>query len=118
MADMPESVEKYANSRNPLTGKKSYFLDVTGPANGRDLSVVSFTAVERMGEPYRITMELTHQGGLARGDYLGRDATFRIDPADGSGPRVFAGCVTRFSKLKTTKDFSSYRIVVEAHLAR
>ena len=101
-----------------MTGRQSHFLDVTGPANSRDLSVVSFNAVERMGEPYRITIELTHPERLARGDYLGRDAAFRIDPADGAGPRVFSGYITRFSRLKTTKDFNSYEVVVESHMAR
>ncbi|MGB8421743.1 type VI secretion system Vgr family protein [Paraburkholderia sp.] len=118
MTDLPGSVEKYANGLTALTGRQSYFLDVTGPANGRELSVVSFKAAERMGEPYRIIIELTHPDSLTRGDYLNRDATFTIDPADGSEPRVFAGCITRFSGTKTTKDFSSYRIVVEAHVAR
>ncbi|MFM0456468.1 type VI secretion system tip protein VgrG [Paraburkholderia sediminicola] len=118
MTDLPGSVEKYANGLTALTGRQSYFLDVTGPANSRELSVVSFKAAERMGEPYRIIIELTHPESLAREDYLNRDATFTIDPADGSEPRVFAGCITRFSRTKTTKDFSSYRIVVEAHIAR
>ena len=101
-----------------LTGRQSYHLDVQGPANGIALSVVSFEAVERMGEPYRISIELTHPDDLPRADYLGRDATFTIDAADGGEPRTFCGCITRFSKLKTTADFSSYRIVVEAHIAR
>jgi type VI secretion system secreted protein VgrG len=118
MSDLLENAGKFANSLKALTGRQSYFLDVTGPANGRELSVVSFSAVERIGEPYCVTIELTHPETLARGDYLGRDATFTIDASDGSEPRVFAGCITRFSKTKTTKDFSSYRIVVEAHVAR
>jgi type VI secretion system secreted protein VgrG len=118
MADLLKNVGTYAKDPKATTGRQSCFLDVTGPANGRELSVVSFKAVERMGEPYRITIELTHPDSLTRGDYLNRDATFTIDPADGSEPRVFAGCITRFSRTKTTKDFSSYRIVVEAHIAR
>ena len=101
-----------------LTGRQSYHLDVQGAANGIALSVVSFEAVERMGEPYRISIELTHPSDLQRADYLSRDATFTIDAADGAQPRTFCGCITRFSKLKTTADFSSYRIVVEAHIAR
>ena len=101
-----------------ITGRQSYHLDVIGPANGMALSVVSFEAIERMGEPYRITIELTHPEELARADYLGRDANFSIDSADGAEPRKFCGCITEFSKLKTTADFSSYRIVVEAHIAR
>jgi type VI secretion system secreted protein VgrG len=102
------------------TGRQSYFLGVTGSANSRELSVVSFKAVKRIGEPYRITVDLTHPDPdrLVRGDYLGKDAAFTIASADESVPRTFAGCVTSFSKTKTTKDFTSYRIVVEAHIAR
>lgn len=101
-----------------VTSRQPYHLDVEGPANGIALSVVSFEAVERMGEPYRISIELTHPDDLLRDNYLGRDATFTIDAGDGAEPRTFCGCITRFSKLKTTADFSSYRIVVEAHIAR
>ena len=101
-----------------LTGRQSYHLDVQGPANGIALSVVSFEGVERMGEPYRFSIELTHPAHLQRADYLGCDATFTIDAADGVESRTFCGCITRFSKLKTTADFSSYRIAVEAHIAR
>jgi type VI secretion system secreted protein VgrG len=118
MADLLKGLVIDAASRVGLTGRQSYFLDVTGPANSRELSVVSFTAVERLGEPYRITIELTHTESLARGDYLGHDAAFTIAPVDGTEPRVFSGCITRFSKTKTTKDFSSYELVVEAHIAR
>ena len=118
MTDLLGTVESYAKNLKVVTGRQAYFLDVTGSANNRELSVVSFTAVERMGDSYRVTIELTHPESLVRGDYLGRDATFRIDAADGREPRVFAGCITRFSKTKTTKDFSSYSIVVEAHIAR
>ena len=118
MVDLNARVREYGAALSGVTGRQSYFLDVPGTGNAKDLSVVSFEAVERMGEPYRVSIELTHPDSLSRADYLGRDATFTIDPADGSEPRVFAGCITRFSKTKTTKDFSSYRIVVEAHIAR
>ena len=109
------------------SSQPSYFLDVTGPANTQALSVVSFEAVERMGSAYRIVIELTHPEVLAREDYLGRDARFTIAPgvtddfAVGSSPstsRVFNGCITGFSQIKTTRDFSAYRLVVEAHIAR
>ncbi len=110
--------EPGTTAREAPTGRQSYFLDVAGAANARDLSVVSFEAVERMGEPYRITIELTHPDELSRSDYLGRDASFRIGAADGTARRRFSGCITRFSKTRTTKDFGRYRFVVEAHIAR
>lgn len=101
-----------------LTGRQSYHLEVIGSADGLALSVVSFEAVERMGEPYRITIELTHEGELQRSDFLGQDANFTIDAADGGEPRKFCGCITAFSRVKASADFTAYRIVVEAHIAR
>ncbi|GAB3626082.1 Actin cross-linking toxin VgrG1 [Pandoraea terrae] len=118
MNELQGGVERRAQDFGRLTGRQSYFLDVPSAATAKDLSVVSFEAVERMGQPYRITLTLTHPDALSRDEYLGRDGTFSIAPADGTEPRVFSGCITQFSKTKTTKDFSSYRIVVEAHIAR
>ena len=95
-----------------------YHLDVPGTDSAQALSVVSFEAIERLGEPYRITIELTHPDELARADYLGKDAAFSIDSDEGREPRKFSGCITGFSKLKATEDFTAYQVVVEAHVAR
>lgn len=118
MVEQLEKRESAAAGRQVPIGQQSYFLEVLGAAHDKAPSVVSFEAVEKMGEPYRITIDLTHPDALARGDYLGRDAIFTLASADGTEPRKFSGCITRFSKLKTTNDFSAYRVVVEAHLAR
>jgi len=118
MAELLDRRGSVESGYKALTGQQHYFLEVMGPANGVALSVVSFEAVEKIGEPYRITIDLTHPHVLARGDYLGRDAVFTIDPVDLTEPRKFSGCITRFSQVKTSKDFTAYRIVVEAHIAR
>ncbi|WP_063825926.1 type VI secretion system Vgr family protein [Paraburkholderia caribensis] len=99
------------------TGRQAYFLDVPGTASASQLSVVSFEAVEKLGEPWRVTIRLTHPEGLLRADYLGKDAVFSIVPVDGDR-RTFSGWLTHFTKLKTTHDFSSYEMVVEAHFAK
>ncbi|WP_301288212.1 type VI secretion system Vgr family protein [Ralstonia chuxiongensis] len=109
------SVERVVRA---VTGRQPYRLDVPGTQSAQALSVVSFEAIERLGEPYRITIELTHPDELVRADYLGKDATFSIDSDDGREPRKFSGCITGFSKLKATADFTAYQIVVEAHVAR
>jgi len=109
------SVERVVRA---LAGRQPYHLDVPGTESAQALSVVSFEAIERLGEPYRITIELTHPDELVRADYLGKDATFSIDSDDGCEPRKFCGCITGFSKLKATADFTAYQIVVEAHVAR
>ncbi len=74
--------------------------------------------MERLGEPYQVTVRLTHPLELDRADYLGRNATFVIDPADGSEPRKFAGWITEFSKTRQTADFCAYEMVVEPLAAR
>ncbi|WP_432258834.1 type VI secretion system Vgr family protein [Cupriavidus sp. TMH.W2] len=101
-----------------LTGRQAYFLEVPGTASAAALSVVSFEAVERLGEPYTVTIQLTHPLDLDRADYLGKEATFLIDPADGTEPRKFSGCILQFSKIRQTPDFCGYQIVLEPLIAR
>jgi len=100
-----------------LAGAQYYHVTVLGTANAALLSVVSFEAVEALGEPYRITIQLTHPQQLDRADYLGRDASFSI-AAGLHAPRIFAGCITHFNKLKQTHDFHSYEFVIEPLVAR
>nr|WP_245763395.1 type VI secretion system Vgr family protein [Paraburkholderia diazotrophica] len=99
------------------TGRQAYFLDVPGIEGAGALSVVSFEATERLGEPYRITLRLTHPDALSRADYLGRNATLSI-VTEHAQRRTFAGWITRFARLKTTRDFTSYELAVEAHVAK
>ncbi len=101
-----------------MTGRQSYFMEVPTAATALGLSVVSYEATERLGEPYVVTVQLTHPLELDRAHYLGRDAAFVIDPADGSEPRKFAGCITRFAKTRQTRDFAAYEMVVEPLVAR
>ena len=87
MTDPDEQRRTYGSAPfKGLTGRQAYFLEVPGTASAADLSVVSFEAVERMGEPYTVTILLTHPLPLDRADYLGKDATFLIDPGDGTRP--------------------------------
>ncbi|CAG9173562.1 hypothetical protein LMG23992_02486 [Cupriavidus laharis] len=96
-----------------VTGRQAYFLDVTGAPSASGLSVVSFRAVERLGEPYEVTVQLTHPLELDRAEYLTRPAAFVIQTADGSEPRRFAGRITGFAKTRQTRDFCAYEIVVQ-----
>jgi len=99
-------------------GQQSYFLKVPGAETAVGLSVVSFEAVEKLGAPYVVTVQLTHPLELERASYLGKPATFEIDPGDGTEPRKFAGCITQFSKTARTQDFHGYQMVVEPLVAR
>jgi type VI secretion system secreted protein VgrG len=114
---MAEGFEDDGLRLNGLTGKQSYFLEVPDSASASWLSVVSFAATERLGEPYCVTIRLTHPIRLTRTDYLGKDATFSIVPEDIDGRR-FAGWITGFIELKTTRDFTSYEFVLEAHFSK
>ncbi|VWB61594.1 Rhs element Vgr protein [Burkholderia lata] len=105
-----------------ITGRQSYFLEVPGAPRAQDLSIVSFVLDERLGEPYRIELILTSPVSLARDDYLNRPATFTIEPPEtgwlNGAMRTFAGCVTAFGQVRMTRDFVSYRVVVEPFVAR
>ncbi|WP_231906847.1 type VI secretion system Vgr family protein [Cupriavidus sp. D384] len=97
---------------------QSYRLEVPAAPTAIALSVVSFKAVESLGKPYQVTVQLTHPLELDRADYLNRPATFVIDPGDGSEPRRFAGWIPAFSKTRQTRDFHGYEMVVEPPVTR
>ncbi len=119
MADVVSRGKLSSASARWITGRQSYRLEVRQAPSTDGLSIVSVEAVERLGEPYRITLELTSDVELNRADYLGRDATFTIEPPpDGGEVRTFNGCITRLTRTRKTRDFCAYRIVVEAHIAR
>jgi type VI secretion system secreted protein VgrG len=102
-----------------ITGRQSYFLKVHGAPDTDGLSIFSVHVCEKLGEPYRITLELTAKTELKRADYLGKFATFTIEPPPGGGePRTFDGCLMRFTRTKKTRDFCAYKVVVSSTLAR
>jgi type VI secretion system secreted protein VgrG len=103
--------------RRHVTGGQTYFVDVPGTESAAELSVVSFNATERMGEPNTLRIVLTHPLQLARADYLNRDAAFTIVP-DGGMPRKFSGYIERFSTIQTTNDFTKYEVVLKSHFGR
>jgi type VI secretion system secreted protein VgrG len=100
-----------------ISGRQTYFLEVPGTDSATALSVVSFGATEKMGQPNVLTIVLTHPRQLARADYLNRDAVFRIVP-DAGAQRKFSGYIERFSTIQTTKDFVKYEVVLKSHFAR
>ncbi|MDE1180308.1 type VI secretion system Vgr family protein [Paraburkholderia sp.] len=104
-----------------LNGRQSYFVDMPSNESAKSCSVISFEVVEKIGEPYRVTIQLSHSHALRGEDYLGKDAAFVIaSPLDDVShrPRRFSGCVTSFSRTAVTRDESRYELVIEAHLAR
>lgn len=110
MADLQDALQA-------VPGQQPYHLIVAGAADSAELSVVSFTATEKMGAPIEVRVTLPHPLQLARADYLKRDASFSIKADDGT-LRRFSGFIARFSTLQTTKDLVKYEIVLRSHLAR
>ncbi|XQU73477.1 hypothetical protein EPAKOI_001198 [Cupriavidus sp. H18C2] len=49
-----------------VTGRQAYRLEVLGAPSAAGLSVVSFEATERLGEPYSVNVRLTHPMALDR----------------------------------------------------
>jgi hypothetical protein len=97
---------------------QAYHVDVPSAANAKDISVVSYSAREGMASPYEIGIEFTHRELLSRADYLGRDGHFTISAEDSTEPRVYRGIVVQFKRIKKTKDFFSYPIVIASQMAR
>ncbi|MEM5314462.1 type VI secretion system tip protein VgrG [Paraburkholderia sp. JHI869] len=102
---------------NAVSGRQAFHLDVPGTDAAAALSVVSFTATEKMGEPNVVQIELTHPQQLLRADFLSRDAVFSIKADDGT-MRKFSGFIARFSTVKTTHDFTQYEVEIQSHLGR
>ncbi|MCG5079083.1 type VI secretion system Vgr family protein [Paraburkholderia tagetis] len=117
MANLYDETREFVSNLTAIFGRQAYFLEVPGTDSAAQLSVVSFEASERMGEPSVVRVVMTHPRELARADYLSRDAVFRIVPDDGVQKR-FSGYIERFSTVQTTKDFRKYEIVLKSHIGR
>jgi type VI secretion system secreted protein VgrG len=117
MASLYDETGILVRSLTAVPGRQAYFLDVPGTDSAAQLSVVSFDAFEKMGEPSTVCIVLTHPDQLARADYLSRDAVFRIVPDDGV-LKMFSGYIERFSTVQTTRDFRKYEVVLKSHFGR
>jgi type VI secretion system secreted protein VgrG len=117
MASLYDEGKKFVSSLTAIPGRQAYFLDVPGTHSAAQLSVVEFSATEKMGEPNEMRIVATHPQQLPRTDYLNRDAVFSIVPDDGVAKK-FSGYIERFSTIQTTKDFTKVEIIVKSHLGR
>ena len=100
-----------------IPGRQAFHLNVPGTGSAAALSVVSFTATEKMGAASEVRIVATHPQQLPRTDYLNLDAVFTIVPDDGV-PRKFSGFIERISNVKSSKDLSQYEIVLKSHFGR
>ncbi|AOJ15181.1 type VI secretion system tip protein VgrG [Burkholderia vietnamiensis] len=117
MSNLFDGARRFVSDLTGVSGRQAYFFEVPGTESAVALSVVSVTAVERIGYPTEVQVVLTHPLQLARIDYLNRDAVCTIVPDD-VVPRRFSGFIERFSTLQTTADFTKYEIVLKSHFAR
>ncbi len=62
--------EGFSVACKALAGRQAYFLEVPGAATAAALSAVPLEAVERIGVPHEVTVQLTHPLELDRADYL------------------------------------------------
>ncbi|WP_211709307.1 contractile injection system protein, VgrG/Pvc8 family, partial [Paraburkholderia aspalathi] len=95
---------------------KNSVIEVFGAERISDISVVSYRAVEKMGQSYRVDIVAACPQKLTRDVILGHEAKFRLVPDDGGEPVVYWGRITGFAHTKTTKDLSSYELVLKAHI--
>ena len=106
-------------------GLQPYHLDVPGTASAPGFDVVEFTGVEETGAPTSCKITLTHAvADLSRADFLTKTATFFIRPPAlagvslSAGPgRRFQGVITQFNQLSSSRDQTTYEIVLESRLA-
>ncbi|SAL17011.1 Rhs element Vgr protein [Caballeronia udeis] len=118
MAETNQTAGLQRSHDSRVKSLQTYHVDVPSAANAKDISVVSYSAREGMASPYEITIEFTHPELLSRADYLGRDGHFAITAEDSAEPRVYRGIVAKFKRIKKTKDFFSYTIVITSQMAR
>ncbi|GAA0838864.1 hypothetical protein [Cupriavidus pauculus] len=104
--------------RAGLAVRQAYFLEGPSTASAKALPVLSFEAVQRLREPYDVTVQPTHPLMLDRADQLDRDDMFLIDRSDGSEACRLAGRITRFLQTRQTQHLHGYEIVIELPLAR
>ena len=83
-----------------LPGREAYHLDVPGTPSAAALSVVSFVATEKIGEPNAVRIVLTHPLALAPADYLNRDAMLSTAPDDGFLKYKHGQCLPRGKPVK------------------
>lgn len=107
---------------NPL---QPYHLDVPGAVTAPGFDVVEFNSVEKIGAPTLCKITLTHAlADLSRADFLTKTATFSIRPPTLAGVRLpagpgrcFQGVITQFNQLASSRDQTTYEIVLESRLA-
>ncbi len=117
MASLFDDARSMVADLKIMPGRQAYHLDVPATDSAAEVSVVSYTAKEKMGAANELVIAFTHPRRLGRDEYLNQGATFSIVTDDGT-VRKYTGHISRFSAVKTTGDFTRHEIVLKSGLAR
>ncbi|POR53590.1 type VI secretion system secreted protein VgrG [Paraburkholderia eburnea] len=117
MASLFDDARSVVPDLKAIPGRQAYHLDVPGTDSSAEVSVVSYTAKEKMGAANEVVIVFTHPRRLGRDGYLNQEATFSIVADDGA-VKKYSGHISRFSAVKTTGDFTKHEIVLRSGLAR
>lgn len=106
-------------------GLQPYHLEVTGSRYAAEFDVVEFNGVEEAGAPTKCSIKLTHRvADLPIDDVLTKTAVFSVRPPTlagvtlPAGPgRRFQGVVTGFNQLSSSRDQTTYEVVLESRIA-
>ena|ERR1700754_1229591 len=112
-----------ALERTSDTPHQHYRPDIAQARSSTEADVFALDGVRAIGEPTRYVIRFTHpQHALSRGEYLNKPATFIIQPphAQWNKPepvrRVY-GVTTGFAWLSSSRDESTYEVVLESRMA-
>lgn len=102
-----------------------YHLEVTGSRHAGGFDVVEFSGVEEAGAPTKFSIKLTHRAAdLPIDDVLTKTAVFTVRPPTLAGVtlpvgpgRRFQGVVTGFNQLSSSRDQTTYEVVLESRIA-
>lgn len=106
-------------------GLQPYHLEVTGSRHAGGFDVIEFNGVEEAGAPTKFKIKLTHRvADLPIDDVLTKTALFTVRPPALAGVtlpigpgRRFQGVVTGFNQLSSSRDQTTYEVVLESRIA-
>jgi type VI secretion system secreted protein VgrG len=104
---------------------RHYQLEMPQASSAAQADIFAFEGERAIGEPSRYTIRFTHpQRNLERSEYLNKPATFAIQPPFNplialrpEPGRHIQGVITCFSQRGSSRDETTYEIVLESRLA-
>jgi type VI secretion system secreted protein VgrG len=112
-------------SQKPGSTHRHYRLDMPQASSAELADIFAFEGERAIGEPTRYQIRFTHpQPDLSRTDYLNKPAAFVIQPPFNplaalkpEPARRVQGVITGFSQRGSSRDETTYEVVLESRLA-